>query len=80
MIIATIEEAQNHLEKLVAAAENGEDVFISHDDQGLVKLVVEQPCRFRRNLEPRADLKPTLAPGYDPAEPLTEEEWPSDCR
>jgi hypothetical protein len=45
-----------------------------------VKLVVQQPQRPRRLLRQRPDLRVVLASGYDPAEPLSEEEWPSDCR
>jgi hypothetical protein len=25
-------------------------------------------------------LRVIVAPGYDPAEPLTEDEWPEECR
>ncbi len=80
MIAANMHEAKSHLSKLVAAAEQGEDVFICRRGQPLVKLVLQQSKPHRRNLKPRPDLKVTLAPGYDPAEPLTEDEWPSDCR
>ena len=80
MITANMHEAKSQLSKLVAAAENGEEVFICRRGHPLVKLVAQQPQRPRRNLKPRPDLRVTLAPGYDPAEPLTEEEWPSDCR
>ncbi len=79
MITANMHVAKSQLSKLVTAAENGEDVFICRRGHPLVKLVVQQNQR-RRNLKPRPDLQVILAPGFDPAEPLTEDEWPSDCR
>lgn len=80
MITANMHEAKSQLSKLVRAAERGEDVFICRRGHPLVKLVVQQPQRPRRLLRQRPDLRVALASGYDPAEPLSEEEWPSDCR
>lgn len=81
MITANMHEAKTRLSQLVAAAENGEEVIICSKGQPRVRLI---PCKpsspVRRNLTPDPRLRPILAPGYDPAEPLSEEEWPSDCR
>lgn len=38
------------------------------------------PTSIHRNITPNPRLRVIFAPGYDPAEPLSEEEWPSDCR
>ena len=35
---------------------------------------------IRRDLTPDPRLRPILTPGYDPTEPLGEDEWPSDLR
>ena len=80
MIAANMHEAKSQLSKLVSAAERGEEVFICRRGQPIIQLVVPSARGTRRNLSPRPDLRVTLAPGYDPAETLSEEEWPSDCR
>lgn len=80
MITANMHEAKTNLSKLVVAAEKGEAVFICRRGHPRVRLVVESPQQPCRNLTPNPDLRVILAPGYDPTEPLSEDEWPSDCR
>lgn len=81
MIAANMHEAKSQLSKLVLAAENGEEVILCSKGQPRVRLVpCEQPRPTRRNLTPDPRLRPVLAPGYDPTETLSEDEWPSDCR
>jgi antitoxin (DNA-binding transcriptional repressor) of toxin-antitoxin stability system len=40
----------------------------------------EHASTIDRDLPPNPRLHGIFAPGYDPAEPLSEDEWPSDCR
>jgi prevent-host-death family protein len=82
MITANMHEAKSQLSKLVAAAIKGEDVILCSKGQPRVRLVpVESTAPIRRDLiQPDPTLRVTIAPGYDPAEPLTEDEWPSEYR
>lgn len=81
MITVNMHEAKSRLSQLVAAAENGEEVVICSKGQPRVRLIpYKLSSPVCRNLTPDPSLRPILAPGYDPAEPLSEEEWPSDCR
>ncbi len=50
----SLEEAKSHLSDLVAAALNGEEVFISGDRNNIVKLVpgaAAEPCLQAENVE-----------------------------
>ena len=40
----------------------------------------EHASTIDRDLPPNPRLHGIFAPGYDPAEPLSEDEWPLDCR
>lgn len=81
MITANMHEAKTRLSQLVAAALNGEEVILCSKGQPKVRIVPVETKPIRRNLiPPDPTLRATLAPGYDPSEPLSEDEWPSDCR
>lgn len=58
--------------------------FTSHPGQDSTAIASVQPqavsTPLQRNFTPNPRLRVIFAPGYDPAEPLSEEEWPSDCR
>ncbi len=82
MITVNMHEAKSRLSQLVKAVEDsGELVVLCRDG----KEVAELRPRARRNrvvrtLTPDPALKPILAPGYDPTEPLSAEEWPAELR
>ena len=80
MISVNMHEAKTRLSQLVLAAINGEEVILCSNGQPRVRLVAVETQPLSRDLTPDPRLRPILAPGYDPAEPLSEEEWPSDCR
>ena len=82
MITANMHEAKTRLSELVKAVEElGETVILQRNGKPVAEIrpyVAKR--RFRRDLTPDPALRPILAPGYDPAEPLSEHEWPEDCR
>lgn len=82
MIAVNMHEAKTRLSELVKAVEEkGETIVLQRHGKPVAEIrnlpVREKP---RRNMQPSPDLIPTLAPGYDPAEPLSEDEWPLNCR
>jgi prevent-host-death family protein len=79
MITVNMHEAKSRLSQLVAAAMGGEEVILCSKGEPRVRLVAMEAAPIRR-LIPDPSLRVTLAPGYDPAEPATEGEWPEDCR
>jgi prevent-host-death family protein len=80
MITANMHEAKSRLSELVAAAEEGEVVLICRRGHPSVRLVPIPTTSIPRDLTPDPALRVTLAPGFDPAEPLSEDEWPSEYR
>ncbi len=80
MITVNMHEAKTRLSELVQNAENGDEVVICRNGKPVVRLAPIPKKRVRRNLRPDPELRPILAPGYDPAEPLSDEEWPEECR
>ena len=69
MITVNMHEAKSRLSQLVLAAINGEEVILCSKGQPRVRLVPTEVKPIRR-LTPHPELRVTLAPGYDPAEPL----------
>ncbi|MCW1886283.1 type II toxin-antitoxin system prevent-host-death family antitoxin [Luteolibacter flavescens] len=80
MITVEMHEAQIRFAELVKDASRGDEVVICEDGKPVARLSSAVVPRGRRNLEPDPALRPILAPSYDPAEPLAEDEWPRDCR
>lgn len=80
MIHANMHEAQTRLSELVRAVEeDGETVILQRHGKPVAEIRAYTPQkRFRRILKPDPQLRPILAPGYDPSEPLSNEEWPED--
>ena len=79
MITVNTHEAKTKLSALLAAVEEkGEVVLICRNGKPVAELKAVDPVRNR--LTPDPALKVTFAPGFDPTEPLTEEEWPSEFR
>lgn len=77
MITANMHDAKTRLSALVKAALDGEDVVLCSNGEPKVRLVPVPPTSIHRDLTPDPRLKPVLMPGYDPVEPLSDEEWPS---
>jgi prevent-host-death family protein len=82
MITANMHEAKSRLSELVKAVEEtGETVVLQRNGKPVAEIrPYVSPKIIRRDLRPEPSLRPILAPGYDPAEPLSDDEWPEDCR
>ena len=82
MITANMHDAKSRLSALVKAVEeDGETVILCRNGKQVAEIRrCPQPDPFRRTLIPDPSLRVILAPGYDPTEALSEDEWPSDCR
>jgi len=82
VITANMHEAKSRLSALVkAAVEDGETVILCRNGREVAEIrPYVRPKRRHRDLTPDPALRPILAPDYDPAAPLSEEEWPDDCR
>ena len=82
MITANMHDAKSRLSALVKAVEeDGETVILCRNGKQVAEIRRCPPQKpFRRTLTPDPSLRVILAPGYDPTEALSEDEWPSDCR
>lgn len=82
MITVNMHEAKTRLSELVRAVEeDGELVVLCRGGEEVAEIRPRKGAvRARRDLTPDPALRPTLAPGYDPAEPLSDTEWPSEHR
>ncbi len=81
MITVNMHEAKTRLSELVKAAESGETVVLCRHGIEVAEIRArEKPSSIFRNLEPDPHLIPRLAPGYDPTEPASENEWPEEFR
>jgi prevent-host-death family protein len=81
MITANMHEAKSRLSELVKAVEGGEIVILQRNGKPVAEIhPYSKPKKFRRDLRPEPSLRPILAPGYDPVEPLSDDEWPEECR
>lgn len=85
MIRVNMHEAKTRLSELVKAVEDhGETVILQRHGKPVAEI---HPCgsvtgrdSVERDLAPDPALAPLLAPGYDPAEPLADDEWPAGLR
>jgi prevent-host-death family protein len=77
MITVNMHEAKSQLSKLVLAATNGEEVVLCSNGRPKARIVPISTRAALRDLTPDPALAPTLAIGYDPDEPLAEEEFPN---
>ena len=79
MITVNTHEAKSNLSKLLAAVEdNNEVVLICRNGKPIAEM---RAVRIAANrLTPDPALKVTFAPGFDPTEPATEEDWPKENR
>lgn len=83
MITANMHEAKSRLSELVKAVEeNGETVILCRNGKEVAQIT-RRPAQKKqtiRRLTGNPSLRVTFAPGYDPIEPATENDWPEDCR
>ena len=85
MINVNIHEAKTRLSALVRAVEErGETVILQRHGKPVAEIHAYGGCGdaggFTRDLVPDPHLMPRLAPGYDPTEPLADDEWPPELR
>jgi prevent-host-death family protein len=82
MITANMHEAKSRLSELVKSVEEtGEIVVLQRNGKPVAEIrPYLPPKKIRRDLRPEPSLSPILAPGYDPAESLSDDEWPENCR
>lgn len=83
MIIANMHEAKSRLSALVKAVEEeGETVILCRNGKQVAEITRYRPPGDTpiRRLLPDPALQAILAPGYDPTEPASEDEWPEECR
>ena len=79
MITVNMHEAKTRLSELVKAVEErNETVTLCRDGHQVAEI--RRVARRRRSLQPDEQFWVDVSPGYDPAEPLTEDEWPVDVQ
>jgi antitoxin (DNA-binding transcriptional repressor) of toxin-antitoxin stability system len=80
MVTVNTHEAKSKLSSLLAAVEEkGEVVLICRNGKVVAEMKAVKPAR-RHRLKPDPAIKVTFAPGFDPSEPATEEDWPEENR
>jgi antitoxin (DNA-binding transcriptional repressor) of toxin-antitoxin stability system len=82
MITVNMHEAKTRLSELVKAVEErNETVILCRDGREVAELRRRsQRRRPARDLTPDPRFQVEFAPGYHPAEPLSEAEWPAELR
>lgn len=81
MIIVNMHDAKTRLSELVKAVEDrNEVVVVCRDGREVAEIRRRAKRRQVRNLTPDARFQVTFAAGYDPTEPLTNDEWPEELK
>lgn len=81
MITVNMHEAKTRLSQLIKAIEeDGEIVILQRNGEPVAEIHPYTPRTILRDLTPDPALRPVLKAGYDPSEPLDDEEWPSELR
>ena len=81
MITVNMHEAKTRLSELVKAVEeDNETVLICRQGEPVAELRKRSSRPPLRELKPDPSLRVMFAPGYDPTEPLSLEEWPEELR
>lgn len=81
VITVNMHEAKTRLSELVKAVEErNETVVLCRDGREVAEIRRRSKRRPVRNLTPDPRFRVEFAPGYQPAEPLTDEEWPDTLR
>jgi len=79
MITVNTHEAKSNLSKLLTAVEEKDEiVLICRNGKPIAEMKAFKGATSRLVSNP--DLKVTFAPGFDPTEPATEEDWPEENR
>ncbi|MES2661251.1 MAG: type II toxin-antitoxin system Phd/YefM family antitoxin [Verrucomicrobiota bacterium] len=83
MVTVNMHEAKSRLSELVKSVEDsGEIVILQRNGHPVAEIHPYKPLPLEpvRRLTPDPALRVTFAPGYDPAEPASEDEWPEENR
>jgi antitoxin (DNA-binding transcriptional repressor) of toxin-antitoxin stability system len=81
MITVNMHEAKTRLSELVKAVEEGnETVVLCRDGREVAEIRRRVKNRAARSLARDRRFSVKWAPGYHPAEPLTDAEWPETLR
>jgi len=81
MIVVNMHEAKTRLSQLVKAVEDrNEVVVLCRNGREVAEIRRLTRRRRHRDLGPEARFKVEYASGYNPAEPLSDGEWPGDLR
>jgi len=81
MVRVNMHEAKTHLSELVRAVEERNETVVLCRDGVEVAEIRRRPARRKiRDLSPDPRFLVELAPGYYPAEPLSDDEWPDGAR
>lgn len=83
MITVNMHEAKTRLSELVKAVEErGVTVILQRHGKPVAEIRHYRPESNPNFDRLRSDpaLRVSFAPGYDPTEPATEDEWPEECR
>lgn len=80
MKMVNMHTAKTHLSELVKTVEEqNETVVLCRNGKPVAELT--RPTRSVGNrLKPDPKLRVKFAPGFDPAEPATEQDWPEEAR
>lgn len=81
MITVNMHEAKTRLSELVKAVEErNETVVLCRDGRAVAEIRRRTTTRAARSLTPDPRFRVERAPGYHPAETLTDDEWPEPLR
>jgi prevent-host-death family protein len=81
VITVNMHEAKTRLSELVKAVEErNETVVLCRNGREVAEIRRRAKRPRARNLDPDPRFAVQLAPGYSPAEPLTDDEWPGGLR
>jgi antitoxin (DNA-binding transcriptional repressor) of toxin-antitoxin stability system len=81
MITVNMHDAKTRLSELVKAVEERNEVVVLCRGGREIAEIRRRTTRRRvRDLAPDPRFHVDFAPGYDPAEPLGDDEWPPDQR
>jgi antitoxin (DNA-binding transcriptional repressor) of toxin-antitoxin stability system len=81
VITVNMHEAKTRLSELVKAVEErNETVVVCRDGREVAEIRRRVKRRAARNLTPDPRFQVEFTPGYHPAEPLSEDEWPDTGR
>jgi len=80
MVRVNMHEAKSRLSELVRAVEDSNEVVVLCRDGVEVAEIRRRSRRRTRNLTPDPRFGVEFAQGFDPTEPLSDDEWPGPAR